>query len=168
MSGQNFSHIFESDRWTICHRAFVNLMTLRFPAYLGNDPGLGLVRIVDDLGVLGYLLLAPDAGVEVGPDAAAVLAHHHLARPQVGLVGLLRPRRRVACLGGSAGLGARRGLGPRRQLQLRVGPSHAHDLLRRLTRRRRPARRRVLRPAAISLVYHHSYHINLLSRANSS
>ena len=56
MSGQNFSHIFESDRWTICHRAFVNLMTLRFPAYLGNDPGLGLVRIVDELGVLEYLL----------------------------------------------------------------------------------------------------------------
>ena len=54
-------------------------------AHLSDDPGLGLVWVVDDLGVLGDLPLAADARVEVGTDAAARLAHHHLARTQVRL-----------------------------------------------------------------------------------
>ena len=119
--------------------------------YLGNDPWLGLVRIVDDLGVLRDLFLAPDARVEIRPYAAAVLADHHLARPQIGLVrlGPTCPRRRRSGLAGSARLvGARRWSRPRGQLQL-VGVGPSHDLLRWLSRRRgwRPARRRVLRPA---------------------
>ena len=54
-------------------------------AYLSYDPRLGLVGIIDDFGVLRNLLLAAGALVEVRPDAAAVLAHNHLARAQVGL-----------------------------------------------------------------------------------
>ena len=54
-------------------------------AHLSDDPGLGFVGVVDDLGVLGDLPLAADARIEVGPDAAARLAHDHLARTQVSL-----------------------------------------------------------------------------------